>query len=127
MDKLLKFIEKSKKTHGDRYCYDNVLYKSSKEKVEVICNIHGSFFVRPDAHVRKVGCPKCLGGVKYDKETFIQKCKELRGDEFIYDKVDYINSTKKVSIRCKKHGYFLIRPANFLTGQGCSKCGGVYK
>jgi len=127
MDKLNKFIEKSKIRHNDKYCYDNVVYKSSKEKVEVICKEHGSFFVRPDAHIRKVGCPKCSGGVKYNNETFIQKCLELRGNDFVYDRVEYDRSYSKVLIGCKKHGYFSIKPSNFLWGQGCSKCSGVYR
>jgi len=127
MDKLNRFIEKAKIRHKNKYSYDKVIYVSSKDKVEITCDIHGSFFVRPDAHIRKVGCPKCSGGVKYDNSTFIDKCIQIRGLDYLYDKVDYKNSITKVMIGCKEHGYFNIRPANFLSGQGCSKCGGVYK
>lgn len=127
MNKLGNFIEKAKKKHVNKYIYDNVIYISSKEKVEIICNLHGSFFLRPDAHITGVGCSKCVGGVKYDNLTFIKKCIEIRGSEYIYDRIDYKNSTTKVTIGCLNHGYFEIRPANFLSGQGCSKCGGVYK
>lgn len=127
MDKLNKFISKSNIRHSNKYDYSLVNYVNSITKVEIICSEHGSFLVRPDAHVRKVGCPICNGGVKYDNLTFIDKCVELRGNDYLYDKVDYKNSTTKVLIGCKDHGYFNIRPANFLSGQGCSKCGGVYK
>jgi len=122
-----KFIEKSKKRHGDKYDYTKVVYINSITKVEIICNMHGSFFVRPDAHVRKVGCPKCNGGIRYNTESFIDKCIKLYGDKYKYDKVNYINSNTKVTINCPKHGHFNIRPANFLIGQECSKCSGVYR
>lgn len=121
------FIEKSKITHGDKYRYDKVNYINSITKVEIICKLHGSFFVRPDAHVRKVGCPNCKGGIKYDKEQFIKKCIEVHGDKYTYDETNYINSTTKVIINCPNHGSFNIRPANLLHGQGCSKCSGVYR
>ena len=32
-----EFIEKAKKKHGDKYDYSKVVYKSSREKVTIIC------------------------------------------------------------------------------------------
>lgn len=115
------FIQKSIKRHGDIYDYSEVVYTNSIEKVKIICKEHGEFFVRPDAHVRKVGCPTCNGGVKYDTDKFIQLAKSIHLDRFDYSKVNYINSTKKVEIICKEHGTFFISPANHLLGQSCSK------
>jgi hypothetical protein len=46
-DGLERFLERCKETHGDRYSYANVKYKSNKVKVEIICQIHGSFFANP--------------------------------------------------------------------------------
>ena len=42
MDKK-KFIEKSKKIHGDKYDYSKAEYINSKTKVIIICHIHGEF------------------------------------------------------------------------------------
>lgn len=54
-----KFIQKAKEKHGDFYDYSNVDYKGSKEKVEIVCPKHGSFWQRADAHLEGKGCPQC--------------------------------------------------------------------
>jgi very-short-patch-repair endonuclease len=122
-----KFIEKSNITHKNKYDYKLVNYINSTTKVEVICREHGSFFVRPDAHVRKVGCPMCNGGIKYDTVTFIKLAKQIHGELYNYSKVKYKNSTKKVKIICPYHGLFEMRPANHLNRQRCPSCSGVRK
>ena len=54
------FIEKAKEIHGDKYLYDKIIYINSNKKVEIICPIHGSFWVRPNDHIyKKSGCSKC--------------------------------------------------------------------
>ncbi len=122
-----KFIQKAIIKYGDLYNYTKVDYINSKTKIEIICKEHGSFFVRPDAHLTKVGCPKCNGGIKYDTNTFIEKADLKFGNKFDYTKVDYINSKTKVEIVCNEHGSFFILPANHLAGQQCSSCSGVYR
>lgn len=41
------FITKASQIHGDLYNYDGVNYINTHKKVEVICNIHGSWMVTP--------------------------------------------------------------------------------
>lgn len=120
-----KFIEKSNKRHDYKYDYSLVNYTNSLTKVEVICKEHGSFFVRPDAHIRKVGCPYCNGGIKYDNLTFINKSNEIHNFKYDYSMVEYKNSIIKVKILCKIHGIFEMSPRNHLAGQGCSSCSKV--
>lgn len=60
------------------------------------------------------------------KSNFIKKVKAKYGDEFDLTKVDYVNNKTKVSIGCKKHGYFSITPLNLLQGHGCQKCVNKY-
>ena len=122
-----KFIEKANKRHNYKYDYSKVKYVNSITKVEVMCNEHGSFFVRPDAHIRKVGCSKCNGGIKYTESEFIKKAKEKHNNFYNYDKVNYINSSTKVIINCQEHGDFKMNPRNHLIGQGCPICSGVKK
>lgn len=58
------FIARSREIHGDKYDYSRVIYKTCKDKVEIICPIHGSFMQTPDHHINdKNGCPKC----RYDR------------------------------------------------------------
>ena len=51
-----QFIEKSILSHGNRYDYSNSKYKNSRTNVEIVCKIHGSFFQRPDIHIKGQGC-----------------------------------------------------------------------
>lgn len=53
-----EFVFDARVVHGDRYEYSNVDYISSHEKVEIICEEHGSFWQLPPNHL-KSGCPGC--------------------------------------------------------------------
>lgn len=53
------FIAKSKEAHGDFYDYSLVNYINSKEKVKIICPIHGEFLQSPNNHLEGKGCSKC--------------------------------------------------------------------
>ena len=55
----MKNLLKKREIHGDKYIYDKVNYINSITKVEIICKIHGSFFQRPDSHLRGKGCKHC--------------------------------------------------------------------
>jgi len=57
-----EFIRRAKKIHGDKYDYSNVNYIKSREKVCIICPIHGEFWQTPNAHLRGQGCPICNNG-----------------------------------------------------------------
>ena len=58
-DTLEEFIAKAKAVHGDKYGYDNVIYKGDKEKVMITCPIHGDFPQTPHSHKKGCGCPSC--------------------------------------------------------------------
>lgn len=54
------FIEKSKLKHGFKYDYNLVIYESCRNKVKIICPIHGEFEQTPNAHLYAgSGCEKC--------------------------------------------------------------------
>tara|TARA_R110000796_G_scaffold227688_1_gene344466 strand:- start:245 stop:979 length:735 start_codon:yes stop_codon:yes gene_type:complete len=57
-----EFILKSKAIHGSKYDYSLVEYKTSKDKVIIICPEHGEFLQTPKAHSTPSmcqGCPFC--------------------------------------------------------------------
>ena len=54
-----EFITRAKLRHGDKYDYSLVDYKSSTEKVKIICPIHGVFEQAPVSHLRGCGCCEC--------------------------------------------------------------------
>ena len=53
------FLQRSCKIHGDKYDYSLVDYKSSYEKVKIICPKHGVFEQTPHNHWKGEGCPIC--------------------------------------------------------------------
>ena len=55
---------------------------------------------------------------------FINKARNIHGYRYDYNKVNYVAAIKNVTIVCPKHGDFVQRPANHLSGKGCRKCVG---
>ena len=60
-------------------------------------------------------------------DSFVFKSKNVHGDKYGYDLVNYINSKTKVKITCPIHGEFEQKPNDHLSGYGCSKCSGKFK
>lgn len=54
------FITKAIQIHGMRYDYSKANYTGICNKIEIICNEHGSFFQSPRKHLLGHGCPKCV-------------------------------------------------------------------
>ncbi len=54
-----EFIKKAKKIHKDRYCYNEVNYIGCRNKVIIICAIHGRFRQLPYVHLQGRGCQHC--------------------------------------------------------------------
>jgi very-short-patch-repair endonuclease len=56
---------------------------------------------------------------------FIKKAIVVHKNKYDYSYVDYVNSTTKIKIICKKHGEFYQRPKDHINQkQGCPKCAG---
>lgn len=54
------FYNKIEQIYGATYDTSKVQYTGSKNKIELVCNIHGSFFISPNKALRrKTGCHKC--------------------------------------------------------------------
>lgn len=120
-----EFIEKAKIVHGDKYDYSKTVYTSSRDKVCIICPIHGEFWQKANEHLRGHGCDKCGGTYRLDTDEFIRRAKLVHGNKYDYSKTVYVNSNTKVCIICKEHGEFWQMPHAHLGGSGCPKCHGV--
>lgn len=57
-----------------------------------------------------------------DNETFIEKAKKVHGDKYDYSKSKWDGAKKEIIITCKKHGDFIQKPNNHLSGYGCPYC-----
>jgi G:T-mismatch repair DNA endonuclease (very short patch repair protein) len=121
------FEEKARKVHGNLYDYSQVVYKGSKEKVEIFCPEHGgTFWQKPNVHLNGNRCGVCRPQSKMTTEMFIAKAQRKHGESrYHYEKVDYVDSLTKVIITCPEdnHGDFLQDPSNHIAGAGCPKCG----
>lgn len=119
------YLEEFKKVHGNNFDYSNSVYKGAREHITFKCKICNSEInMTPDNHRRGKGCKTCLlNSKRSNTEEFISKAMVLQ-PHYDYSRVDYKNSITKVCIGCsnKEHGFFLIKPNNFLNGQGCKKC-----
>lgn len=116
-----EFIEKARRVHGDIYDYSEVVYTRTIDPVVIICKVHGEFRMTPNQHLCGHKCAKCAGGVLLDGTGLLAKIQEKYGDIYDYTRFTYVNSTTKVVIGCKKHGWFSIQPHNFLR-RGCPEC-----
>lgn len=55
-----EFVSRAREVHGDKYQYVKSSYKSFREKTEIVCPIHGSFWQEPHSHVKLLqDCPMC--------------------------------------------------------------------
>lgn len=122
MDKTIKFINKAKKIHGEKYNYNKTNYINSHKKITIICTEHGEFEQTPDSHLSGSGCPKCAGKNK-TTEDLINQFNIVHGtNRYNYNKVNFINNKTKIIINCEKHGDFTTLPSNHLSGKGCPIC-----
>ena len=75
----VSFIEKAILKYENRYNYSLVNYLGYDKKVEIVCEVHGSFFQTPEVHlISKEGCQKCANdtiavNLSFTKEDFIKK------------------------------------------------------
>lgn len=123
--KTLKFIEKAKVKHGDKYDYSKVDYKAAKTKVCIICKVHGEFEQTPDNHATGYGCSKCANNVKSNVSDFITRAKAVHNDKYDYSKAVYKNADTPLTIICAEHGEFMQRPDFHINRKtGCPKCNG---
>jgi hypothetical protein len=122
-----EWIERFKEIHGNKYDYSKMLFKSTREKVCIICPKHGEFYQSPSKHLIGRGCPKCAVEIKQESnklgnERFIERANIIHNNKYDYSKVIYTNAHAHVTIICPKHGEFKQRAYDHLHGHGCPIC-----
>ena len=119
-----EILTRFKNSHGDRYNYSLVKYQDLHSKVEIICNVHGSFPQTPNSHQRGNGCPKCATKVRtHTLEIFLKELPQHIKDTYDLSLIEsYIDSTTTVKVICKEHGEFESTPSSLKRGHGCRKC-----
>ena len=120
-DKTIIFIEKANKIHNGKYNYDKVKYINAKEKIIINCLKHGDFLQTPNNHLNGKNCALCSSekpsSRKKTTEQFIIEAIKIHGNEYNYNKVNYIDNSTKIEIICKIHESFFQRPSDHLNGK----------
>jgi hypothetical protein len=76
-----EFIEQAIDIHENNYDYSKIIYKSTIEKVIIVCKIHGEFEQTPNNHLSGKGCSKC-SKIGYSQKA-IKWLKEIEENENI--------------------------------------------
>jgi hypothetical protein len=143
-----QFLDNLKSKIGEekfnKFNFDKLKYEKNDKKVLVGCKVHndydfgtpykGYFTITPNNLLKGRGCPICGTKIK-PKEDFINKGKEIHGDKYLYDKIDYTGLKNDVLVGCKVHsdydfgtpykGYFSVKAEDFIRNKspkGCPIC-----
>jgi len=109
--------------HGNVYSYPEFNNDTIFDYIKIICPKHGEFSQKIELHLKGHGCTKCANeSGRLTKEKFIKKAQEIYGNKYDYSKVNYINNTTPITITCKKHGDFQLKPAYHLYNSECKIC-----
>lgn len=127
-DILAEFRE----AHGDTYIYpSNMLdnYRTMREKLTIVCRVHGQFQQTAEGHRRGRGCPECgrtklREGKSEPFRSTVKRANKVHSNAYTYLEVkSCVGEKGKLKIICPKHGVFVQRKSAHLSGQGCPKCG----
>jgi Protein of unknown function (DUF723) len=122
------FIKKAIEVHGNKYDYSLVNYSGCKNKIIIVCPIHGEFKQTPDNHLIGNGCYYCslLNNAKKLRkpyEEFISIANKIHNNKYDYSRVNYVNNKTKIIINCPIHGEFKQTPDKHISlKNGCPKC-----
>lgn len=134
-----EFVQKAKQVHGNKYDYSKTVYVKSREKVVIVCPVHGPFEQLPPSHLSGNGCPGCArewteehrrnlqessrASRGMTTEEWVERAKAVHGDKYDYSQTVYVNQRTDVTIICPKHGSFRQKADSHLRGHGCVQCG----
>jgi len=119
-----QWINKAKSVHGDKYDYSISKYTHSKDKISILCYIHGEFKQVAGQHLIGYGCKRCSEeGRRTSHDDYVKKAKKAHDNKYEYVKDSYIGGTHKVKVICPTHGEFSVSAKDHLALKtGCKKC-----
>ena len=120
-----EFIERSQQIHGiGTFDYSRVIqFKSTREKVLIICPNHGEFYQQARDHMRGVSCQNCaIERSRTNFEEFVARARLIHGDRYHYFKETWGLIPGFVELTCSEHGRFKQNWYNHTIGMGCARC-----
>jgi hypothetical protein len=122
------FIEKASKIHNNKFDYSLVKqFKTTSEKVEIICPVHGVFEQMASSHLSGRDCLKC-SYEKRGKDRLLTKgglMKKLMSVDpnLSYNIEGFTKMTSKIKYTCPVHGELEQSISKFLNkSKGCKNC-----
>jgi very-short-patch-repair endonuclease len=106
-------------------------YVDTDTPIRCVCPFcNKAFFAAPHhiLYLHQRGCKSCAAKhgqarrVRAAKKEFKKKSRKIHGAKYRYGRVNYKNSSTKVTIICPRHGPFRQRPNDHLRGNGCPDC-----
>jgi len=121
---LQEFIDKSNIVHNNKFDYSiTEQFKSQRDKVKILCPIHGKIEVNVGNHLQGSDCMDCSGNTKRNTKSFLVELesKGILFEEYDYSLVDYKNTNTKVVLIDKKFNTkHSITPKELIKGKRCS-------
>ena len=121
-----EFVQRCRDIFGDTYDYSRVVYRNTKSKVKLVCELHGEFSQTPSNIISGYGCPACAS--RRDPkdpavwESMLEECRRIHEGRYDYSKTHYTAADEKVSIQCPVHGEFRQLFHSHIAGRGCNVC-----
>jgi hypothetical protein len=122
------YIDRFREVHGDKFDYSLVsINGGTKDRIQVICRVHGPFITRVDTHLAGFGCRTCSHVntslvSRLSQEKVIERMRKVHDNLFDYSKAVYTLSKEKLTVTCPRHGDFQVEAMKHLNGTGCLKC-----
>lgn len=126
---LDEFKFKANQTYHGKYDLSKVSFKSTHDKITLICPEHGEFVKEVREFLNGQGCPKCTGRNK-TVDDVIKDFTNTHRDKYDYSMItEYRNNRQKLPIMChekdadgNEHGIFYQDYTTHKKGHGCQKC-----
>jgi very-short-patch-repair endonuclease len=122
------FIFNSKKKFGNRFSYENFIYKGLKNPCVITCSVHGEINTTPKNHLQsETGCKKCsLDKRRVSFDVFVKRSNKIHKNKYTYPVQKITKIDQKIKIVCPTHGEFFQIGSTHQTGGGCVRCGRDY-
>lgn len=128
-----EWVIKANKIHKNEYSYLLTEYTGAKNKIKIICKIHGEFEQTANNHLQGQKCPKCQNeyrsnNTKSSLVDFINKVESVSPLQFDFSDTVYINSRTKVKVKCKVCNSIEEKsPKALVSGVSCMNCTNLSK
>ena len=118
------FIEKARKVHGDKYDYSKVEYKGCRNKIKIVCPIHGEFWQTPYKHLQGRGCPHCneshlerevANALNNNDINYIYQCNKSNLNWLNFQSLDFYLPEYNIAIECQGLQHF--EPIEYFGGE----------